>query len=266
MNTNALKALASSVMNRKLPLALAVQEALGREDLHLAFDCESIFRETTSGTWFWYEGLDEERLNFWGPRGTKNRQFPTGDWFRLLRRAQETPDTQPHRLWYPGPWLQQGLFQERLGSVVTDILRAICVEGKSIREVPPRQLEELVAELLRARGLEISLTPFSKDGGRDIIARGELLPGEPMLLAVEVKQKPVVGIADVQRALRANEDFPALLVATAGRFSAGVVREKARVRNEDRLFLKDGIALSQWIAAYGQKRGWAKQRFRDTAV
>ena len=75
-----------------------------------------------------------------------------------------------------------------------------------------------------------------------------------MVLAVEVKHKPVVGVGDVQRALKANEDFPALMVATAGTFSAGVVAEKSRFRNSMRLFLKDGLALRQWISAYGRDR------------
>ena len=121
-----------------------------------------------------------------------------------------------------------------------------------------RQLEELVAELLRSRGMEISLTKRSHDGGRDVVARGELIPGEPTVLAVEVKKKPVVGIYDVQRALRANEDFPALLVATSGRFSGGVIREKARNRNQLRLYLKDGLALSQWIDAWASKAAATK--------
>ena len=96
----------------------------------------------------------------------------------------------------------------------------------------------------------IDVTPPRADGGRDIIARGELVEGEPVQIAVEVKQKSVVGLADVQRALRANEDFPALLIATAGRFSAGVITERERDRNRLRLFLKDGLALSRWVATY----------------
>ena len=52
-----------------------------------------------------------------------------------------------------------------------------------------------------------------------------------------------------------NEDFPSLLVATAGVFSAGVVCEKMRARHQLRLILKDGIALRQCIEVYGYKKG-----------
>lgn len=70
--------------------------------------------------------------------------------------------------------------------------------------------------MLQSKELQIEVTPRSKDGGRDIIARGEIIPGEPTVLAVEVKQKAIVGLEDVQRALRANRDYPALLFATSG--------------------------------------------------
>ena len=80
--------------------------------------------------------------------------------------------------------------------------------------------------------MEVSVTKRTRDGGRDIIARGELIPGEPSMLAVEVKQKAVVGIEDVQRALKANEDYPALLLATAGRFQCrGAPREAAGAKS-----------------------------------
>jgi len=81
------------------------------------------------------------------------------------------------------------------------------------------------------------------------------MPGELSVIAVEVKQKEIVGLADVQRSLQANDDFPALLLATSGTFSLGAIREQTRYRNQLRLFLKDGVALRQWIEAYSIKRG-----------
>ncbi len=113
-----------------------------------------------------------------------------------------------------------------------------------------RQLEEVVAELLRAQGLAIHVTPRNRDGGRDIIARGELISGEPMLLAVEVKHMRVVDIGEVREALWANRRFPAVMVATSGRFTAGVVNESRDPDNRFRLRLKNGVALSQWIREY----------------
>jgi hypothetical protein len=98
--------------------------------------------------------------------------------------------------------------------------------------------------------MEVSVTPRTRDGGRDILARGELIPGEPTVLAVEVKHKGLVGIDEVASRLYRNREFPAMLFATSGRFSAGVVREKRRPENFLRLLLKDGVGLGQWISEY----------------
>lgn len=114
-----------------------------------------------------------------------------------------------------------------------------------------KQLEEIVAELLRSNGLEVEVQRHSPQGGRDIIARGELIPGyDPVTLAIEVKHKKVVYRPEVQMALWQNRMFPALLFVTSGRFSAGVLREKNLPENHLRLILKDGITLWDMIQAY----------------
>jgi hypothetical protein len=97
------------------------------------------------------------------------------------------------------------------------------------------------------------VTPRSRDGGRDIIAKGELLPGELISLAVEVKHKGVVGLDDVRSRLHANKEFPVLMVATSGRFTAGVLREKQQPGNFLRLMLRDGMAVKQWLKQYRKK-------------
>jgi HJR/Mrr/RecB family endonuclease len=82
---------------------------------------------------------------------------------------------------------------------IEPILRALQAESVELRELDWRVLEEVVAELLAARGLQVDVTTRSRDGGRDIVARGDLVPGEPMRIAVEVKQKPVVDLGMYSR-------------------------------------------------------------------
>ena len=133
------------------------------------------------------------------------------------------------------------------------ILDALKHQAFSLRDVTWRQLEEIVAELLRARGLDVHLTKATRDGGRDILARGELIGGEPTTLAVEVKHRGVVGTPDIHRAWAANQNWPLVMVATSGRFSAGVINQKRRNDKYHRLLLKDGAGLSQWIAQYRRR-------------
>ncbi|MEK6285023.1 MAG: restriction endonuclease [Acidobacteriota bacterium] len=141
----------------------------------------------------------------------------------------------------------------QLQNTIQGILTSIANEQLSLPELHWRTLEELVAELLYDSGLEVEITKRSWDGGRDIIAKGELFPGEPSVLAIEAKHMPVVPISELRAALWANREFPALLFVTSGRFSAGVYREKRDHNNVLRLYLKDGVALDQWIRMYARR-------------
>lgn len=147
----------------------------------------------------------------------------------------------------------------RYHSVLTPAVRGLLSElaagGKGLREIHWRELEQVVAGLLEEKGLRVELTPPSGDEGRDIVATGEFVPGEPIRIAVEVKQQAVVKPRDVRACLLANRNFPAVMVATAGRFSAGVLRLAESDEYRLRLFLKDGMALTQWIAEYA---AWAR--------
>lgn len=136
----------------------------------------------------------------------------------------------------------------------SSIVQALQREVISLDDLSWQQLEDVVAELLHGRGLDVQLTRRTADGGRDVIARGELIPGEPSVLAVEVKHKTVVTLPDVRNTLWANRGFPLVMVATSGRFSAGVVREKSAPENHFRLLLKDRIALTQWVREYKSSR------------
>lgn len=230
----------------------------GIDTTTLVYETESLYRARDSGAWYVFDGLTDaghlslsEDLHFIGPTNKLSRAFPTDAWVREVANLVEKADARQHHLWFPGCWTPTLQRQQRsaLATTVDPLLEALQSGAMDLRALHWRELEEVVAELLADRGLDIHVTPRSRDGGRDVVARGELIPGEPMQIAIEVKQKPVVNLSDVHRALYANESFPALMVATAGTFSAGVVAEKGRERNAMRLFLKDGIALQQWLSA-----------------
>jgi hypothetical protein len=257
------------------PFAAGIGESL--TDGAWAFPREMFYRNIKTGAWEWFEGItqfpkEKQRPDAWyksdgkpylhlvGSHHTHNL-LPAKVWLKQLENITSNPGAQPYSLVIPSIWAprNQLLQYEALDTATRHLLQALYNEKLDLRSISWRQLEEIVAELLRSLGLQVFVTPRGHDGGRDVIARGELIPGEPTLLSVEVKQKPTVGIYDVQRALRANEDQPALLVATAGRFSGGVIREKSRERNQYRLFLKDGIALRQWIDSYGRRNQWERR-------
>ena len=113
------------------------------------------------------------------------------------------------------------------------------------------EFEDLVGEILLEGGLKIYKVRSHPQGGRDLIARGTLIPGEdPVEFAVEVKHRKIVDRPEVQLALQQNKAYPALLFVTSGRFTAGVFKEKAREENRFRLLLKDGVALGDLAAEH----------------
>lgn len=152
-----------------------------------------------------------------------------------------------HRLWSPG---NQRHELEAIRATASRIVASARSETLRLDELGWRRLEEVVAYVLSERGMKVHMVTESPQGGRDLIALGELVPGfDPLTIAVEVKQRRVVNRPEVQMALWQNRHFPALLFVTSGRFSAGVVREQGLPENRLRLHLWDGVTLRRLIEA-----------------
>ena len=184
-------------------------------------------------------------------------EIPLPDLFKKLYAVAGQFTDGEKTLWSPKLWTPSE--QQRQKNILQDgakhLLTALKSEKVELTDLSWKQLEEIVAEVLRAQGLEIHLVRENPQGGRDIIARGELIPGqEPLAMAVEVKHKRVVGRPEVQAAIHQNRHFPALMFVTSGRFTAGVLKEKQLPENQLRLVLKDGEALGDLIRDYGLAR------------
>ncbi len=174
-------------------------------------------------------------------------QLFSSSWLQRL----ETPCTLSENvLSLPTLQLPSGYGDSLLHSYTKGVLKEINNQATTIRDIHWRTLEEIVAELLFDLGLDVSITERSHDGGRDVVARGELIPGEPTLIAVEVKHRRIVPISELRQAMWANRHFPALLFVTSGQFSAGIYKERLEKDSMLRLYLKDGQGLSQWIRIY----------------
>lgn len=151
-------------------------------------------------------------------------------------------------LWTPS---SQSAQKETLASAANLLADKVRKERLDLGSLHWRVFEELVTELLRSSGLEVYHVTTSPQGGRDVIARGQLIPGvEPVTFAVEVKHKALVGRPEVQMALQQNAHFPALLFVTSGRFTSGVFSEARLNENIFRLHLWDGVAIGDLIRKY----------------
>lgn len=152
------------------------------------------------------------------------------------------------KLWTP---YSQNMQKDFLRDATLKIIKEIQLGKMELKSIRWQTFEEIVAEVLRASGMEIYLVKDTPQGGRDIIARTELIPGtEPLTIAVEVKHTEFADRPLLQQALYQNRHFPALMFVTSGRFTAGVLREVESPLNKMRLFLKDGIAIRELIQRY----------------
>lgn len=152
------------------------------------------------------------------------------------------------QLWTPD---QQDHEKRVLQTSTAAVMRALQQERIELQSISPRLFEEIVGEILRRQGMEIHVVRETPQGGRDIVARGELVPGlEALTIAVEVKHKRVVNRPEVQMALQQNRRFPALLFVTSGRFSAGVLEEASLPEHRMRLFLEDGVAIGEILRTF----------------
>ena len=140
------------------------------------------------------------------------------------------------------------------------LISLLKAQPDSIYQLPPRTFELLVAELLEDMGCRVTITPETRDGGRDILAFLALPFGE-ILTIVECKRfrfdRPV-GIGIVERFLWTVErhDRASLgLLATTSHFSPEATATADEYRY--RLKLADFNLLKEWIGTYGT---WGRSR------
>jgi Restriction endonuclease/NACHT domain len=82
---------------------------------------------------------------------------------------------------------ESGIFVSDIAVTNENIWNEIKDRPETLRELPPRKFEEIVAEMLEKQGYTVELTPASKDGGFDIYVASKQALGKFMYL-VECKR------------------------------------------------------------------------------
>ncbi|TAK50589.1 MAG: restriction endonuclease [Bacteroidetes bacterium] len=216
---------------------------------------KNIHFRSQNGVWHDAEGLFDNIVPPIISGLDEDEEATEEDWHKATVESWSEKISSPIKTEYnilslPQLWLPPKFGDTELHIAVKSILKNLHDSKVHLSDLHWRTLEEIVAEILHDIGLQVTITERSHDGGRDVIARGELIPGEPTLLAVEVKHRHVVPVTELRQSMWANRHFPALLFVTSGRFSAGVYKEHKEKDGKLRLFLKDGQGLSQWIDQY----------------
>lgn len=146
-------------------------------------------------------------------------------------------------------------------TVSDELLRRLHANPRLLHDLSPRGFEELVAELLGRLEYEVTLTPASKGGGKDIYAAKKDHLGT-FLFIVECKKHapdhPVgVGLVRQLNGVVQAEQATAGILATTSFFTRGAKEFQRLVSYQ--ISLKDYLGIQDWLEAVLRRRA-AEQR------
>lgn len=139
-------------------------------------------------------------------------------------------------------------------SMLAELMR----NPKSIYELPPRKFEELVAEMLTRDGFTVTLTPETRDGGKDIFAVNKTSLGNHLFL-VECKryasERPVdISLVRALYGVVEAEKANAGVLITTSYFTKEAINFRDNIQH--RMSFKDYENLLEWIHSFQQKTGY----------
>jgi hypothetical protein len=153
------------------------------------------------------------------------------------------------------------IIQQNIPPLITDlrivnqrILDRIGRRPEAIKDLSPRQFEELVAELFLEKGYQVELTQQTRDGGKDLIIMNRSDIGNFMVYAEckHYRSDRPVGV-DVVTQLFGRINFDratAGMVVTSSYFSADARDLQSKI--EHKMSLIDFVKLSSMIETYAR--------------
>jgi hypothetical protein len=136
-----------------------------------------------------------------------------------------------------------------VATINDELIHHLARNPELLYELNPRKFEELVAELLKAQGFEPTLTPRSRDGGRDILAARSDSLGS-LLYLVECKRyaptnkvgvelvRAIHGVTQAERATKG-------VIVTTSSFTKGAIAFASPLQYT--IGLHDFEALKLWL-------------------
>lgn len=137
-------------------------------------------------------------------------------------------------------------------SVNDALIKKLKRNPDDVFEITPRQFEEVIADLLAGMGMDVELTPATRDGGKDILAYMNTEMGK-FLTLVEAKRhnksRPV-GVSLVRTLYGTLVDHQATsgMLVTTSRFAKPA--KQFQERHKYQLSLKDYQDVVSWILKY----------------
>jgi hypothetical protein len=142
-----------------------------------------------------------------------------------------------------------------LNEINAELIAYLAKHPEYLRQLHHRKFEELIAEIIRSKGFEVTLTPKTRDGGKDIIALYKSPFGHQMFIVEckRYKEDNKVGVELVRGlyGVKAAERYNQAILITTSTFTPDAKEFVKPLRFE--LQLKDYNDVTQWCKDYGAK-------------
>ncbi|MFC2043953.1 restriction endonuclease [Chloroflexota bacterium] len=136
-----------------------------------------------------------------------------------------------------------------ISEVSEELLRKLSNNPELLHELSARKFEEVIAEILHRQGYEIAITPFSKDGGKDICAASKSSLGTFLYIVQCKKYAPnrPVGVELVRElyGIVQVEKITAGIIATTSYFTRGAKDLQSKLLYQ--ISLKDYFEIQRWL-------------------
>lgn len=143
-------------------------------------------------------------------------------------------------------------------AVTDELLAKLRERPELLYELEPRKFEEVIAELMERIGfVDVHLTPQSRDGGRDVLAK-YIVPTGALYVITECKRfapKRAVGLAIVERfifTIRDHDRATYGMLATTSFFSRDATARAEEYKNQ--LHLAQFEKIKEWLDKAGAWR------------
>jgi restriction system protein len=137
------------------------------------------------------------------------------------------------------------------------MIEALKKQPKDIFRLCPRKYEELVAELMRDMGYEVTLTKATRDGGKDILASIKTEVGDVLCLieAKRYREDRKIGVSLVRALYGTLCDYQATnaMLVTTSSYSKDA--RALQQKHQYQLSLRDYADVANWIQQYGTYKG-----------
>jgi hypothetical protein len=145
--------------------------------------------------------------------------------------------------------------QISLEEINSELIEYLAKYPEYLHKLSPRKFEELIAKLFENHGYEVTLTPETRDGGKDIIAVYNSPFGHQMFIVECKKHKEghKVGVEFVRAlyGVKHSGSYTQAILATTSSFTKDAI-DFVKPHKYD-LLLKDSKDIEEWLRNYKNK-------------